>query len=73
MPTPTERLEVQLQVKMCKVCAWLATLDDKSRREWAQAIANPRFSAPMVAAEIRVDGGDVSEGSVQNHRQKAHR
>lgn len=73
MPTPTERLEVKRQIMQCKVCAWLSTLDDKNRREWAQAIANPRYSGPMVAAEIAVDGGDVSEGSVQNHRQKGHR
>lgn len=73
MPTPTERLEAKLLIQQCKTCAFLATLPDKERREWAQAIANPRFSAPLVAAEIQAEGGDVSEGSVQNHRQKAHR
>lgn len=73
MPTPTERLEVKRQIQQCKLCAWLSTLDDGTRRGWVQAIANPRFGAPMVASEIAVDGGDVSEGSVANHRQKGHR
>lgn len=73
MTSPTARLEAKLQVQMCKVCAWLETLEPANRKAWVQAIANPRFSAPLVASELRADGADVGEGSVLNHRQKGHR
>lgn len=83
MPTPTERLENRKTLSECRVCAWLATLSEKDRREWAQAIANPRFGAPLIAAEIgdevaRNDGTGyagqpVGESSVETHRQRRHR
>lgn len=77
MPTPTQRLEDKLLIQQCRVCSWLATLSITDRRDWVQAISNPRYSAPLVAAEIRSEQSDeaklVSEGSVQNHRQKSHR
>lgn len=73
MPSPMERLEARKQAQDCKTCAWLITLDPKDRAGWVQAISNPRFSAPMVAEEIALDGGtDVSSGSVENHRRRLH-
>lgn len=80
MPTPTERLETKKALQECRVCAWLATLDEKDRREWAKALADSRFGAGLVASEIAVDmestgygGPQVGESSVQNHRQRRHR
>jgi len=80
MATPSERLEVKKQLSECRVCAWLATLDEKTRREWAQAIANTRFGAGLLASEITLDaraaeyaGLDVGESSVDTHRRKVHR
>jgi len=80
MPSPIERLEVRKQLQECRVCAWLVTLDEKARRDWAQAIGNPRYSHSAIAAEIRIDqmaadyhGPEVGESSVDTHRRKAHR
>jgi len=73
MSTPIERLEARKQIAGCRVCAWLATLDEKARRDWASAIANPRYGHQMVAEEMHVDGAEVSGDSVANHRQKGHR
>lgn len=80
MPTPTERLESRKQLGECRVCAWLASLDEKTRRDWAQAIANIRFGAGLIASEIALDisaagydGPDIGESSVDTHRRKAHR
>lgn len=80
MPTPTERLNARKALQDCRVCAWLATLSEKSRREWQQAIVNPRFGAALVADEINAEqaatayeGQSVGESSVANHRQRAHR
>jgi hypothetical protein len=72
-PTPSERLEARRQLMGCRVCAWLSTLDEKTRKGWAQALANPRYTHTMVAAEIALDGGEVSADSVAGHRSKAHR
>jgi hypothetical protein len=71
--TPSERLEARRQLMGCRVCAWLASLDEKTRKGWAQALANPRYTHTMVAGEIALDGGEVSADSVANHRSKAHR
>lgn len=71
--SPTERLELRKQVKDCKVCAWLLGLDEKARKEWTVAIANPRYGPTMIASEIAIDGGEVSADGVANHRAKAHR
>jgi len=80
MTTPAERLELRKQLSECRVCAWLITLDEKDRKEWAVAIANPRFGATAIAAEIRIDqiaakydGVEVGESSVDTHRRKMHR
>jgi len=80
MTTPTERLEIKKKLAECRVCAWLVTLDEKTRRDWAQAIANIRFGAGLIASEIAIDvqaagyaGPDIGESSVDTHRRKAHR
>ena len=80
MPTPTERLETRKQLSECRVCAWLTTLEDKDRKGWATAIANPRYGSTAIATEIRVDqaatkydGPDIGESSVETHRRKMHR
>lgn len=80
MTTPAERLELRKQLSECRVCAWLATLDEKERKEWAVAIANPRFGATAIAAEIQLDqiaaeygGVEIGESSVDTHRRKMHR
>lgn len=86
MPTPTERLEQRKKLAECRVCAWLATLDDKDRRDWQAAVMNTRFGAGLVADEIMVEiaardqagqttytGQTIGEASVQTHRQRAHR
>lgn len=79
MATPTERLEIRKQLSECRVCAWLATLDEKTRRDWAQAIANPRYGGKLIASEIMLDvgasgynGPEVGESSIETHRRKAH-
>lgn len=80
MPSPAERLELRKQLQECRVCAWLSSLPEKDRKEWAQAIANPRYGATAIAAEVRVDitasgyaGPEVGESSIETHRRKAHR
>jgi hypothetical protein len=80
MPSPAERLEQRKQLQECRVCAWLATLAEKDRKDWAQAIANPRYGATSIAAEVRIDilrdgyaGPEVGESSIDTHRRKAHR
>lgn len=80
MPTPTERLAARKALTECRVCGWLATLTEKDRREWQQAIVNPRFGAALVASELAVemtatgyDGLVPGESSVQTHRQRGHR
>lgn len=80
MPTPTERLELRKQLTECRVCAWLATLDDKSRKGWTDAITNPRFGQTLIASEIRVDqqgsgydGPEIGESSIETHRRRGHR
>lgn len=78
--TPLERLTAKKALLDCRVCAWLATLDEPTRRGWAQAIADRRFGGGLVAAEILIDaqesgytGPAVGESSIQNHRQRGHR
>lgn len=79
--TPLERLVAKQALKDCRVCAWLATLDEATRKGWAQAIADRRFSHGMVAAEIMLDatpasgyfGPGIGESSVNTHRQRGHR
>lgn len=80
MPTPVERLEARKQLQECRVCAWLTTLDDKSRRDWVAALSNIRYGHKMVASVIREDqvaanytGPEVGESSVETHRQRGHR
>jgi hypothetical protein len=87
MPSITERLETKKQLAECRVCGWLATLSEKDRKEWAQAIANPRFGYGLIANEIMVeiaarDGADVGstyngpaigDSSVETHRRRSHR
>ena len=80
MPTPMERLESRKQLQECRVCAWLSTLEDKDRRDWAQALANIRYGNSMVATIVREDqvasgytGPEAGESSVETHRRKAHR
>jgi len=80
LPTPTERLETRKQLGECRVCAWLSTLDDKVRRDWAQAIANPRYGAALIASEVLLDfqasdysGPAIGDSSVENHRRRGHR
>lgn len=80
MPTPVERLEAKKQLSECRVCAWLSSLDEKERRDWAQAIGNPRYAHGAVAAVIQEDqaaaqypGLGVGESSVETHRRKGHR
>lgn len=76
-----ERLEVRKQLKECRVCAWLSTLEEKARKEWAQAIADPRFSYGMIADEIRIEqeaagykgSSPIGESSVDTHRRRNHR
>ena len=79
MATPVERLELRKQLSECRVCAWLATLDEKDRKGWAIAIGNPRYSPGAVAAEIQLDqqaanyaGQMVGESSVDTHRRRGH-
>lgn len=82
-PTPTQRLEERKRLSECRVCAWLATLDDKSRTEWQKAISDRRFGAEMIAneimTEISADGGStysgqaIGESSVDTHRTRGHR
>lgn len=78
--TPAERLELRKQLSECRVCAWLSTLDEKTRKDWAQALGNPRYGHSAVAAEISADQGaagyvgpDVGESSVDTHRRRGHR
>jgi len=80
MPTPTERLTAKKALLDCRVCAWLATLSEKDRKEWQAAIVNTRFGAGLVASEVTVemgasgyDGLQIGESSVQTHRQRGHR
>jgi hypothetical protein len=87
MPTPVERLEERKRLADCRVCAWLATLSEKDRKEWQAAVMNPRFGASLVASEIGVEiasrdvagsevvysGPSIGEASVQTHRQRGHR
>lgn len=80
MPSPAERLELRKQLSECRVCAWLATLDEKTRKDWSAAIGNPRYSAGSVAVEIQADqtaadypGLSAGESSVDTHRRKGHR
>lgn len=80
MPTPTERLETRKTLQECRVCAWLATLEDKDRREWQKAISDTRFGSELIASEIAVDmtdqeygGPPIGESSVRTHRQRRHR
>jgi hypothetical protein len=80
MPSPVERLELRKQLSECRVCAWLQSLDEKDRKEWAIAIANPRYSPGSIAAEIQVDqtaaeygGVSIGESSIDTHRRKGHR
>jgi len=80
MTTPAERLELRKQLSECRVCAWLSTLDEKERKDWAVAIANPRFGATAIAAEIQLDqtaadygGVGIGESSIDTHRRKMHR
>jgi hypothetical protein len=79
MGTPSERLELRQQLQECRVCAWLSSLGDKERKEWAVALANPRFTHTAVATEIRIDqtaasyaGPEVGPSSVETHRRKLH-
>ena len=80
MPSPVERLELRKQLTECRVCAWLATLDEKDRKDWAIAIANPRYSPGSIAAEAQLDqtaanysGQSIGESSIDTHRRKGHR
>lgn len=80
MPTPMERLELRKQLMECRVCAWMSTLSEKDRKEWAIAIANPRFSPGAIASEVQIDhseagyaGLSIGESSVDTHRRKGHR
>lgn len=80
MTTPVERLEARKQLSECRVCAWLSTLDEKDRKDWAVALGNPRYGNTAVAAEIRIDqeslsyaGMPAGESSVETHRNRAHR
>jgi len=80
MPTPMDRLETRKQLNECRVCAWLSSLDEKDRKEWAIAIANPRFSPGLIAAEVQIDqtaasydGLGIGESSIDTHRRKIHR
>lgn len=80
MPTPTERLAAKKAATECRVCSWLATLNEKERNEWQEAIHSPRFGASLVAAEINLemqasgyDGLQAGKQSVQTHRQRGHR
>jgi len=87
MTSPTQRLEVKKQLAECRVCAWLASLEEKRRAEWAKAIADRRFSPKLVADEImlevvstdgredgaRYDGPPIGESSVDTHRARGHR
>lgn len=79
MATPVERLELRKQLSECRVCAWLATLDEKDRKAWAIAIGNPRYSPSAVAAEIQLDqteagygGLACGESSIDTHRRRGH-
>lgn len=80
MATPTDRLELRKQLSECRVCAWLVTLDEKERKDWATAIANPRYGTTAIAAEIQMDqeaakymGVGIGESSVDTHRRRSHR
>lgn len=80
MTTPTERLEIRKQLSECRICAWLATLEDKERKDWSAAISNPRYGSTAIAAEIRSDqvtteynGVEAGESSVDTHRRRSHR
>jgi hypothetical protein len=86
MPSITERLETKKQLAECRVCAWLATLDEKDRKEWAIAISNPRFGYGLIANEIMVEiaardgaaasrynGPAIGDSSVETHRRRSHR
>lgn len=80
MPTPTERLETKRQIMACRVCAWMSTLDEKTRKSWAEAVNNTRYSNGMVANEIMVDiatseyqGEPIGESSIATHRRGMHR
>jgi len=75
-----ERLELRKQLSECRVCAWLATLAEKDRKEWSIAIANPRFSPGAIASEAQLDqdeagyaGLSIGESSIDTHRRKTHR
>lgn len=85
-PTPTERLEERKRLADCRVCAWLETVSDQERREWAKAIADRRFGAELVASEIMAEvgardltgqtaynGPTIGEASVSTHRQRGHK
>ena len=80
MPSPAERLELRKQLSECRVCAWLSTLDEKDRKDWAIAIANPRFGATAIASEVLIDqqaagytGPSVGDSSIDTHRRRGHR
>lgn len=80
MTSPVERLELRKQLTECRVCAWLQSLEEKDRKDWAIAIGNPRYSPGSIAAEIQLDmtaasypGVSVGESSIDTHRRKGHR
>ncbi len=79
MPTPTERLELRRQLLLCRVCGWLNTLDDKARKEWQDAIMNPRYGPAAIANEIALElgpkfnGRAVGKVAIQTHRERSHR
>lgn len=82
MSTPSERLEARRQTMSCRVCAWLSTLDDRSRKGWIEALSNSRYSNGMVSDEIMLEiaaseleyaGEQIGESSVGTHRRGLHR
>lgn len=82
MPTPTERLETRKQLSSCRICAWLATLTDKDRKAWQEAILNTKYGASLIASEIMIDiqaetntydGEQIGQASVDTHRRGMHR
>lgn len=57
----------------CGLCRWLQQLTEAERAEWQGALDDRSFTHASIHRAIARRNGNVTRGSVENHRTSGHR
>lgn len=61
------------QPSSCRACDWIASRPEAEQKEWDAACADRSFTHAAIFRAMQRRESKVGRGSIENHRQNAHR